>query len=332
MAYKFVGPQAWREITATVRKKGPRSAAVAFLGSKAPILIPLTRGDVLVCNASDSALRSRSTNPDAIADYLSLGVEVWSSAALHAKVIATSKWAVIGSANASTRSANHAHEAAVITDDAHMLATVVDFIDDMKDEQLTETDLPRLRALWDEGQDADPRFGVPGVNKSTDNLITNPAARFIISDHDDDDVDASAIAKVQRTIRRRHRTVAFAVDFMTIDVPEDEDENDLSIGDVIFWWDDEGLDPPYVVIDAARPLHDDTHRRYQAYRYRKDLDWLSWDELRDRLPAHLWAMLDTDDLHIDARLDDTTKSGSPTKKAALAHALLDLWDLRPRTT
>ncbi|MBT2270217.1 hypothetical protein J7E69_01770 [Rhodococcus enclensis] len=171
MDYTFAGPKAREKITATIKKSGPRKAAVAFLRREALSLMPLTENDVLVCNASDSALRSHSTSPDAISDYLGRGVDVWSSAALHAKVIATSKWAIVGSANASRHSVQRTNEAAIITDDSEIVAEVKNFVDcelaalDATD-QITVADLPRLRAVWNEGLNADPRFGVIDLKPS----------------------------------------------------------------------------------------------------------------------------------------------------------------------
>lgn len=329
MDYTFAGPKAWEKITATIKKSGPRKAAVAFLGREAPSLMPLAENDVLVCNASDSALRSHSTSPDAISDYLSRGVEVWSSAALHAKVIATSKWAIVGSANASRHSAQRTNEAAIITNDSEIVSEVKNFVDCElaaldATEQITVEDLPRLRAVWNEGLNADPRFGVPGVNKSVDELISNPDAYFYICKDDTVDVDAATSSQARKAIRRGHATAEFAVDVIAIEA----DQPALDIGDLLFWWDQEGIDVPAVVIDIPRPALDDSDgRTYQAYRYRKDLHWLTWDHLRAELPAALWTLLDHDEPHIEGTLADTTPRGAFTKQARLARALLQLWGL-----
>lgn len=81
----------------------------------APEMLPLRRGDMLVVNASDSAVRSCSTCPEALDAYLRAGVRVYSEGDLHANVIATPTAAGIGSANASAHSRDLALEASIIT-------------------------------------------------------------------------------------------------------------------------------------------------------------------------------------------------------------------------
>jgi hypothetical protein len=95
------GPSPWPHITRAIRTRGPRHAAIAYLGQDAPTLLPLRAGDVLVVNASRAAVRAHATSPAALAHYVAAGVRVLSSPNLHAGVIATRRWAVIGSAGAS---------------------------------------------------------------------------------------------------------------------------------------------------------------------------------------------------------------------------------------
>lgn len=117
--------------------RGPRHAAIAYLGEDAPTLLPLRAGDLLVVNASRAAVRAHVTSPMALAYYVEAGVRVLSSPNLHAGVIATSRRAVIGSANAS-HSSTIADEAVVITDDPEVVAAVRTFIDGI--EEITEVD------------------------------------------------------------------------------------------------------------------------------------------------------------------------------------------------
>lgn len=98
---------------------------MAFLGAEAPDILPMKRGDTLVVNASDSAVRSRSTSPDAITTYLSHGVLVYTESELHAKVIVMSSWAAVGSANASLRSRDRMIEAVVVTDDKTIITSAL---------------------------------------------------------------------------------------------------------------------------------------------------------------------------------------------------------------
>lgn len=117
--------------------RGPRHAAIAYLGEDAPALLPLRAGDLLVVNASRAAVRAHVTSPIALAYYVEAGVRVLSSPNLHANVIVTSQRAVIGSANAS-HSSTIADEAVVITDDPEVVAATWTFIDGI--EEITEVD------------------------------------------------------------------------------------------------------------------------------------------------------------------------------------------------
>jgi len=70
-------------------------------------------GDVLVCDASDAAIKGRLTSVAALKNYRRRGVELFSIDGLHAKVIASPTSAWVGSANASNNSENELVEAAV---------------------------------------------------------------------------------------------------------------------------------------------------------------------------------------------------------------------------
>ncbi|WKN60037.1 hypothetical protein HJ581_0040150 [Rhodococcus opacus] len=137
MGTTFHGPSPWPHITRAIRVRGPRHAAIAYLGEDAPALLPLRAGDLLVVNASRAAVRAHVTSPIALAYYVEAGVRVLSSPNLHANVIATSRRAVIGSANAS-HSSTIADEAVVITDDPEVVAAAWTFIDGI--EEITEVD------------------------------------------------------------------------------------------------------------------------------------------------------------------------------------------------
>ncbi len=81
-----------------------------------------------------------ATSPAALAYYLGKGVRVLSSPTLHAKVIATNRRAVVGSANASENS-TFADDAVIITDDPEVVASVRKFIDRIDGiDEITEVD------------------------------------------------------------------------------------------------------------------------------------------------------------------------------------------------
>jgi ketosteroid isomerase-like protein len=88
-------------------------AVVAYVGKDAPQVMPLRSGDVLVCDATDPAVKGRLTSVAALRTYRRRGVELFSVECLHAKVIASPTAAWVGSANASDNSESQLVEAAV---------------------------------------------------------------------------------------------------------------------------------------------------------------------------------------------------------------------------
>lgn len=86
-------------------------AVVSYIGADAARLMPLKRGDVLVCEASRQAIRAGITDPEALRRFVRRGVKVHSSDGLHAKFVVGSRSAWIGSANASGSSRDRMIEA-----------------------------------------------------------------------------------------------------------------------------------------------------------------------------------------------------------------------------
>ncbi|OYD60963.1 phospholipase D family protein [Rhodococcus sp. OK302] len=180
MGTTFHGPNPWPHITRAIRTRGPRHAAIAYLGQDAPELLPLRAGDVLVVNAGAAAIRAHATSPAALAHYLGKGVRVLSCPTLHAKVIATNRRAVIGSANATVNS-TFADDAVIITDDPPIIADTRKFIDGLYD--LTEVDhafIDNAAREWAIGR-AVPIPGITGRIHNPDNeFLPTPVTRMFV--------------------------------------------------------------------------------------------------------------------------------------------------------
>ena len=112
---EFVGTSPWVTITQDVARKrrGPIAAAVSYVGVRAPEVLPLRKGDFLICDASAKAIKQGVTSAKSLASYLRLGVQVFSYEGLHSKVVASEKFAWVGSANASGNSRDNLIEASV---------------------------------------------------------------------------------------------------------------------------------------------------------------------------------------------------------------------------
>jgi len=159
----YYGTDLWDEISPITQTDGPRKAAIAFLGHDAPdLLAGFQRGDRLIVNAGPRALTSGATSAEALAALFKRGVRLASHDRLHAKVLVTEHWAVIGSSNASNAS-NRSEEAGVITDDEGIVADATTMIDGLwaQAEAINASFIARARKL---AKDA-PRGpgGVPGI-------------------------------------------------------------------------------------------------------------------------------------------------------------------------
>ena len=111
----FPAPGPWKHIRSELRPKGraPVIAVVAYVGADAPEMLPLRRGDFLVCDGSNIAIRQALTSAKSLWQYAQRGVVVFSHEGLHAKTIASDKFAWVGSANSSSNSRDCLIEASV---------------------------------------------------------------------------------------------------------------------------------------------------------------------------------------------------------------------------
>jgi hypothetical protein len=112
---EFHGSSPWKAIIKDVlrKRRDPIVAAVSYVGVNAPEVLPLRSGDFLVCDASERSIKQGVTSAKALASYRRLGVQVFSHEGLHSKVVASEKFAWVGSANASSNSRDNLTEASV---------------------------------------------------------------------------------------------------------------------------------------------------------------------------------------------------------------------------
>lgn len=98
----FVTENPWGAIRDDLKgRRAPVVAVVSFVGADGDTLLPLKRGDSLVCNADEFTVKSGLTNPLTLQRFQKRGVHLYSIQGLHAKVIVGEDFAWVGSANAS---------------------------------------------------------------------------------------------------------------------------------------------------------------------------------------------------------------------------------------
>lgn len=98
-------------------------AAIAFIGADATKIMPRRRVVVLVCNASDSAIKQGSTSAKALQIFFDRGVKIFNEPRLHGKVVIFPKRVFVGSANVSTRSRDVSYEAVMETTDPKIIGS-----------------------------------------------------------------------------------------------------------------------------------------------------------------------------------------------------------------
>jgi len=147
----FAAPDPWNRIGRDLENPSRRRvmAAVAYVGVDAPSVMALRIGDVLVCDASTAAIRAGTTSASALKTFQRRGVEIFSVEALHAKVIAGSRWVWIGSANASANSRDDLIEASVRVTETQTVRRVKSWINAQctEDRRLSRFDITHLSSL-----------------------------------------------------------------------------------------------------------------------------------------------------------------------------------------
>ena len=315
MGTTFHGPSPWPHITRAIRVRGPRHAAIAYLGEDAPALLPLRAGDLLVVNASRAAVRAHVTSPIALAYYVEAGVRVLSSPNLHANVIATSRRAVIGSAN-SSHSSTIADEAVVITDDPEVVAGVRKFIDGI--EEITEVDqvfLDNAATVWQIGRSV-PIPGVGGRVRAELDFLPARVTRMFLRHF----VEYELSATEQQTWatqagRSSASTGGPAATYQLEWFRLDDRRARLERGDVLIFTDDSDWIYPPAVVDSDAIAIPHTHKAFgHLLLVRADLQPVSVADAEQQL-ANLG--------HPNPRLTTDHRIIS----ASLRAALLRLWNL-----
>lgn len=143
-------PHPWVAIGHDLKRvsRRPVIAVVAYIGVDAPKVMPLRKGDFLVCDASKLSVKQGSTSAKALLEFDKSGIKVFSVQGLHAKVIASKTFAWVGSANASTNSLEGLIEVStkVVGSEAlRILAWANDLASE--DSELSRKDLLELRLI-----------------------------------------------------------------------------------------------------------------------------------------------------------------------------------------
>jgi hypothetical protein len=265
----------WPAITKALRTAGPRHVAIAYVATDADRLLPLKPGDVLVTNLGPAALKSRATNPAVVRTFHERGVNVYSWNRLHAKVAATTRLAVIGSANASNNSAQNVDEAVIITDDPTTISAVRAFVTGLTEAiPVTDEFLDDAQRQWDAGRAS----GVPGqAGTAIDHQPYIPTTGRMFVQKTTWDNATQGTQQAYDSERRKHRNArgpasVYALESLTL-YPDDDDTRPADIYIEVFR--DKGklwIYPPAVVINQPLPIPRSRGKRMVLLRRRTDLE------------------------------------------------------------
>ncbi len=79
MALKILQDELWPIITKLARKSKRKHVAVAYLGQGASKILPLGKGDNLVIDMSQGAVKSGQTDPKEVEKYFKKGVNIYTA-------------------------------------------------------------------------------------------------------------------------------------------------------------------------------------------------------------------------------------------------------------
>lgn len=142
-------PVLWSTLDTLARARGPRLAAIAYVTDGSAL--PLSEGDVLICDASPGAIRSGQTSAKVLHRLVSRGAAVYSYPGLHAKVLVAGATLVVGSANHSS-SSRSLMEAGICTSDPALVSDAIAFVralqkDRVRCDALTPAAVKRLLSI-----------------------------------------------------------------------------------------------------------------------------------------------------------------------------------------
>lgn len=137
----------WKQIAARARLAKRRLVAVAYVTSERHL--KLRRDDVLICDASDNAVKTGQTSARLLQSLSRRCVEIRSRPDLHAKAAVFGRLALVGSSNLSASSENDLTELSLLTDRGQIVAQIRAFIYGLREtsEKIDDAFIERILKL-----------------------------------------------------------------------------------------------------------------------------------------------------------------------------------------
>ena len=136
----------WRTLSVQFAEHRQIRAAIAYVTARH---LDFRQGDLLVCDASDEAIKGGLTSAALLRSFVNQEAEVYSYDGLHSKVAVIDGKALIGSANLSANAGVGTCEASLLTDDRQVVGLVQAFVGQVKNEskRVDEVFLRRIESL-----------------------------------------------------------------------------------------------------------------------------------------------------------------------------------------
>jgi len=140
---QFLTGDIWEAVNKRLTKRQKKIACIAYVTLDK---LELSKGDTLICDASDFAIKFGETSAEILETYFNKGINVFSNQQLHSKILLTDKFLVIGSANLSKSSAEKLTESSIITDSESLISQAEAFCHNLKEESklLKKEDIRKL--------------------------------------------------------------------------------------------------------------------------------------------------------------------------------------------
>jgi len=132
---QFLTGDVWKQVKKHIVKRQRKTACIAYVTLEN---LHLSKGDTLICDASEYEIKFGATSAKVLSSYFKKGVLIYSNPNLHSKLLLTNSFLVIGSANLSNKSAGELVESAILTDSDILLSQSKSFCHNLKREKETE--------------------------------------------------------------------------------------------------------------------------------------------------------------------------------------------------
>ena len=145
--HQLLSTELWPTVAALSQNHRRLRAAISYVTTAD--FLDFRAGDVLVCDASDGAIKSGMTSAKILRAFASQGASLFSLEGLHAKTLLFDGHAVIGSANLSGNAGVYTTEAALLTDDVRTAALARGFIEQVRKgaKRVDESFLRRIESI-----------------------------------------------------------------------------------------------------------------------------------------------------------------------------------------